>query len=116
MSNKEQIHKNSVSQTESHNKPADFVDDNDRIYQGLGHLHRGEHHGDGCFCTTEISGVYRVVLDEVNKLINAHIVSVLEELKADPYWVEDERIQDGNMIPVSVIDATIAAHKQKEEV
>lgn len=47
------------------------ITDNDRIYQGLAHLHRQEHIGDNCFCTTEISGVYRIVLDEINNLIAA---------------------------------------------
>lgn len=58
-----------------------IVTDNDRIYQGLAHLHRQEHLKDGCMCTTEISGVYKVVLDEVNKLINLEVWSVLEDVK-----------------------------------
>lgn len=59
-----------------------IVDDNDRIYQGLGYLHRQEHLGDDCMCTSEIAGVYGIVLDEINHLINSEVLSVLEELES----------------------------------
>lgn len=44
--------------------------DNDRIYQNLMHLHKQEHIGDECFCTTEVAGVYRNVLKEITAHTN----------------------------------------------
>ena len=66
-----------------------IIKDNDRIYQGLAHLHRQKHLKGGCFCTSEISGVYRVVLDEINVIIRTEKLKLLDRLSShqeDLFW------------------------------
>lgn len=68
---------------------------------------------------TDIDNIMRAVDEFYDKRSNARIVSVLEELKASKereYFDEVEmKMKTGKYMPVSLIDAAIAAHKQKEQ-
>ena len=60
--------------------PTNSKKDNDRIYQNLMHLHKEEHIGDDCFCTTEVAGAYSNILDEVNKQLTQALKELEKEL------------------------------------
>lgn len=83
--------------------------DNDRIYQNLMYLHKEEHIGNDCLCTTEIAGVYSNLLDEVNK----QVAQALKELKEEATLVSvDNKWGGSNVAPrkavtIEAIDAKI---------
>lgn len=66
--------------------------DNDRIYQNLMHIHRSEHISDDCFCTTEVSGAYKNILDEIEKSLASQrkAAEIEMQLKALDHIIEIE--------------------------